>query len=115
MGSITSVYSAANIRTPQPTMTIHPALPQKTLRLVIHGRVQGVFFRDSMRREAQRLGVAGWVRNRSDGSVEAAVHGESADVDTIVRWARRGPERAQVEQVEIEPDEGSYTNFEVIG
>ena len=89
--------------------------PQNTLRLAIHGRVQGVLFRDSMRREAQRLGVSGWVRNRSDGSVEAAVHGESADVDAIVRWARRGPERAQVERVEIEPDNGSYTNFEVIG
>jgi len=95
-------------------MTIQ-AMPKKTLRLVIHGRVQGVFFRDSMRREAQRLGVAGWVRNRSDGSVEAAVHGESADVDAIVRWARRGPERAQVERVEIGPHDGSYTGFEVIG
>ena len=90
-------------------------MPKKTLRLVIHGRVQGVFFRDSMRREAQRLGIAGWVRNRSDGSVEAAVQGEPADVDAIARWARRGPDRAQVERVEIEPHEGSYTNFEVIG
>lgn len=90
-------------------------IPKKTLRLVIHGRVQGVFFRDSMRREAQMLGIAGWVRNRSDGTVEAAVQGEPADVDAIVRWARRGPDRAQVERVEIEPDDGSYTNFEVIG
>ena len=96
-------------------MTIHPATPRKTLRLVIHGRVQGVFFRDSMCREAQRLGVAGWVRNRSDGSVEAAVQGEPADVDIIVRWAHRGPQYAQVERVEIEPDNGSYTSFEVIG
>ena len=96
-------------------MAIHTALPIKTLRLTIHGRVQGVFFRDSMRREAQRLGVAGWVRNRSDGAVEATVHGESADVDAIVRWAHQGPEFAQVERVEIEPADGSYTNFEVIG
>jgi len=88
---------------------------RQTLHLVIHGRVQGVFFRDSMRREAQRLGIAGWVRNRSDGTVEAAVQGESADVDAIVRWARRGPDRAQVERVEIEPHDGSYSNFEVIG
>ncbi len=86
----------------------------KTLRLVIHGRVQGVFFRDSMCREAQNLGVAGWVRNRGDGAVEAMVQGEPAAVDAIVRWARRGPDRAQVERVEIEPHEGSYTNFEVI-
>jgi len=76
--------------------------------------VQGVFFRDSMRREAQNLAVAGWVRNRSDGSVEAVVQGEPADVDAIVCWARRGPERAQVERVEIEPHEGSFSNFEAI-
>ena len=88
---------------------------RQTLHLVIHGRVQGVFFRDSMRREAQRLGIAGWVRNRSDGTVESAVQGESADVDAIVRWARRGPDRAQVERVAIEPHDGSYSNFEVIG
>ena len=86
-----------------------------TLRLVIHGRVQGVFFRDSMRREAHRLAVAGWVRNRSDGSVEAAVHGEPAAVDAIVRWARRGPAYAQVERVDIRPGTGSYAGFEVIG
>ncbi len=91
------------------------AIPKKTLRLVIHGRVQGVFFRDSMRREAQNLSVAGWVRNRSDGAVEAAVQGEPAAVDAVVRWARHGPQRAQVERVETEPDDGSYTSFEVIG
>ena len=88
---------------------------RKTLRLVIHGRVQGVYFRDSMRREAQNLAIAGWVRNRSDGTVEAAVQGDSANVDAIVRWARHGPDRAQVEQVEIEPHDGSYSSFEVIG
>ena len=90
-------------------------MPRKTLRLVIRGRVQGVLFRDSMRREAQRLGIAGYVRNRSDGSVEAVVQGEPADVDAIVHWARRGPDRAQVERVGIEPHDGSYADFEVIG
>lgn len=95
-------------------MTIQ-AMPKKTLRLLIHGRVQGVFFRDSMRREAQNLAVAGWVRNRSDGTVEAVVHGEPAAVDAIVRWVHRGPQHAQVERVVIEPDDGSYTRFEVIG
>ena len=89
--------------------------PQKnTLHLVIHGRVQGVFFRDSMRREAQRLGVAGWVRNRSDGAVEAVVQGESVAVDAIVRWAHHGPEFAQVERVDIEPADGAYTGFEIL-
>ena len=85
-----------------------------TLRLVIHGRVQGVFFRDSMCRETQQLDVDGWVKNRSDGSVEAAVQGEPAAVNAIVRWAHRGPEFAQVERVDVEPDDGSYTRFEVI-
>jgi len=85
-----------------------------TLRLVIYGRVQGVCFRDSMRREAQRMAVAGWVRNRSDGTVEAVVHGESSDVDIIVRWAKRGPEFAQVEQVEVMPHDGDYASFEII-
>jgi acylphosphatase len=96
------------------SMTIQ-STPEKTLRLVIHGRVQGVFFRDSMQREAQRLAVAGWVRNRSDGTVEAAVHGESGAVDAIVSWARRGPQRARVERVEIEPVEGDFTGFNIIG
>jgi acylphosphatase len=90
-------------------------ITKKTLRLVIHGRVQGVFFRDSMQREAQHLAVAGWVRNCSDGTVEAAVHGEPAAVDAIVRWAQRGPQHAQVERVDINSDDGSYTGFEVTG
>jgi acylphosphatase len=88
---------------------------RKTLRLVIHGRVQGVFFRDSMRSEAQRLMIAGWVRNHRDGSVEAAVQGDPAAVDAIVRWARRGPLHARVERVETEPYDGIYEGFRVIG
>lgn len=95
-------------------MDIYSVSPQKKLRLMIHGRVQGVFFRDSMCREARKLGVGGWVRNCSDGSVEAAVHGEAAAVDAIVRWTRRGPDLAWVERVEIGPDEGSYDGFEVV-
>lgn len=96
-------------------MAIQPSSVLKTLHLVIHGRVQGVFYRDSMRREAQSLSVSGWVRNRSDGTVEAVVQGEPGAVDALVRWAQRGPARAQVERVDSEPAEGSYSNFEVIG
>ncbi len=88
--------------------------PETTLRLAIHGRVQGVFFRDSMRREAQRLGVTGWVRNCNDGSVEAVVQGSQSAVDAMVRWAQRGPERAQVVQVDITAGNGRYTAFEII-
>ncbi len=86
----------------------------KTLRLAIRGRVQGVFFRDSMRREAQRLGVSGWVRNCSDGSVEAVVHGTAAEIDAIVRWAQRGPEHAQVTQVDVEPADGEFAGFKIL-
>jgi acylphosphatase len=95
-------------------MISHLASPQKKLHLVIHGRVQGVFFRESMRQEAQRLGVSGWVKNRNDGSVEAAVHGDTVAVDALVGWAQRGPELAHVERVDIAPDDGSYKGFEVI-
>lgn len=89
------------------------AAEHKTLRLRIHGRVQGVFFRDAMRREAKALRISGWVRNRSDGAVEAVVQGMAADVDSIVRWAHAGPPAAQVTHVEIEEETGAYTTFEV--
>ena len=84
-----------------------------TRRLAIHGRVQGVWYRESMRLEAERLRVTGWVRNRMDGSVEAVVQGAPEAVRAIVEWARRGPERAQVAGLE-ESDEpaGAFTAFE---
>ncbi len=85
----------------------------KTLHLVMHGRVQGVWYRDSMRREALCLGVRGWVRNRSDGAVEAMVQGEAGAVDALLSWAHRGPPLAQVERVDTAPGEGRYTGFEV--
>ena len=95
-------------------MTTFPASPRVTLRLVIYGRVQGVYFRESMRIEAQNLGVAGWVCNRSDGTVEAVVHGEAPIVDAIVRWAQRGSDHSHVDRVEIQPEQGAYSNFEVV-
>lgn len=72
-------------------------------RLTIRGRVQGVGYREAMREEALRHGVAGWVRNRTDGSVEALVQGDAARVAALVDWARRGPPAASVVQVEVEP------------
>lgn len=87
----------------------------KTLHLMMHGRVQGVWFRDSMRREAERLGVNGWVRNRIGGTVEAMVQGEAAEVDALVAWAHRGPEMAEVTKVDVETGSGSFTDFEVRG
>jgi len=73
-----------------------------------------VYFRESMRREALNLAIAGWVRNRDDGTVEALVHGAPLVVDAIVRWAHRGPELASVDRIEVAADEGNYTSFEVI-
>jgi acylphosphatase len=70
-------------------------------RIVAHGRVQGVFFRDSTRRLAQSRGVSGWVRNREDGAVEAVFEGESEAVESMVDAVRRGPGRASVERVEV--------------
>ena len=83
-----------------------------TRRLAIRGRVQGVWFRESMRQEAERLGVTGWVRNRGDGSVEAVVQGSAAAVEVMVAWAKRGPQEAEVEGVEVTPAEGDYARFE---
>jgi len=85
-----------------------------TLHLVIHGRVQGVFFRDSMRHEAQRLGIRGWVRNTAEGTVEAMVQSEQSAVDKIVQWAQRGPQQAQVDKVEVEVGSGTYKQFEIL-
>ncbi len=69
--------------------------------LRIYGRVQGVFFRSSMRRRATELGLTGWVRNLPDGSVEAVVEGPKDRVDELIRWAHRGPPLARVDRVEV--------------
>lgn len=82
-----------------------------TRRVRIFGRVQGVFFRDSMRQRADALGVTGWVRNRADGSVEAVIHGPPEAVEALIQWAHRGPEHARVERVEVEPAEGEFPDF----
>jgi acylphosphatase len=68
---------------------------------VVHGHVQGVFFRDTTRRRAAERGVAGWVRNNPDGSVEAAFEGEPDAVESLVRFAHDGPRGALVERVDV--------------
>jgi acylphosphatase len=69
-------------------------------RVVVEGHVQGVFFRDSCRREAERRGVAGWVTNRPDGAVEAVFEGDPDAVEAVVDWCRRGPRGAEVDGAE---------------
>jgi acylphosphatase len=83
-------------------------------RVVVHGRVQGVFFRDTTRREARRRGVAGWVRNRADGAVEAVFEGDPESVAGMVEFCERGPRGAEVTRVETsdEPVEG-LSEFDV--
>ena len=84
-----------------------------TRHLRISGRVQGVGFRMYMQREAQKLGVDGWVRNRHDGSVEAMVQGSEEAVGAIVEWARHGPRSAKVVDLKIDEGSGDYSGFEM--
>lgn len=83
-------------------------------RLVAHGRVQGVFFRDTTRREAVSRGVAGWVRNRADSTVEALFEGAAEAVEEMVRLVRSGPGHAEVERVEVDEREPQgLSGFEI--
>jgi acylphosphatase len=80
-------------------------------RVIVSGRVQGVFFRDTCRREALAAGVAGWVRNLPDGSVEAAFEGVPDAVERMVKWTRKGPPDAVVQHTTVieEPPAGDDT------
>ena len=83
-------------------------------RVVVHGYVQGVFFRDSVRRLAERQGVAGWIENRRDGAVEAVFVGEPAAVERLIEFCRQGPRGAQVESIEVTEEQPEHlTGFAV--
>ena len=84
----------------------------QTLRLVIHGRVQGVWFRESMKQQAERLGIRGWVMNRADGCVEAVIQGNETAMAAILDWTRSGPPLAPVTRVEQESTSGEFSGFE---
>jgi acylphosphatase len=86
-----------------------------TQKLRIRGRVQGVGYRDALRHEAQRRAVAGWVRNRTDGSVEALLQGPAPRVAEVIAWARSGPAASRVDGVEIDPthEEPVHAGFEL--
>ncbi|HET9735441.1 MAG TPA: acylphosphatase [Burkholderiales bacterium] len=98
------------IRTPEEILQL------QTIQLRITGRVQGVGYREALRSEAERLGVTGWVRNRSDGSVEALAQGSASALATFIAWARRGPPAARVEDVSTAPPDPrnlrAYATFE---
>lgn len=82
----------------------------------VSGLVQGVYFRESTRREAEALGVAGWVRNLPDGRVEAVFEGPAGPVSAMVEWCRRGPPSAKVEQVDVKEEAaaGQLQGFQVV-
>ena len=83
-------------------------------RVIVRGRVQGVFFRDSVRERARAHGVSGWICNRSDGAVEAVLEGRSDNVERVVRFCRIGPRQAHVDSVDVreEAPEG-LTTFQI--
>lgn len=74
-------------------------------RVIVHGRVQGVFFRDTTRRQAESRGIAGWAANRFDGTVEAVFEGEPAAVEALIDFCRQGPARAEVDRIELFEEE----------
>jgi acylphosphatase len=83
--------------------------------VVVHGFVQGVWFRQSTKDEAMRLGVSGWVRNLPNGDVEAVFEGEKKKVEEIVAWCHRGPAGAQVTSVNVtwERYRGDFARFDI--
>lgn len=90
-------------------------MSRKRVHLVVSGRVQGVFYRDSLRRRALQLDVSGWVRNLADGRVEAVLEGAADAVERALKWARRGPPLARVSDLELceEAPTGESGRFEV--
>lgn len=85
---------------------------QFTKRIQLYGRVQGVFFRESLSMKARELCLTGWVRNRSDGSLESVLQGDESAVVAAIEWAKCGPELARVDQLDISEGTGDYTGFQ---
>ncbi len=87
----------------------------KALHIKIYGRVQGVWFRANTQQTAQRLGLAGWVRNRPDGGVEVHVQGSRDDVNELLSWCHQGPPGARVDRVDFEEVgmDGALTGFTI--
>jgi acylphosphatase len=88
----------------------------KRVNIVVRGRVTGVFFRAAAQREARRLGITGWVRNRSDGSVEVLAEGEEEAVKEIVSWSHHGPSAARVDNVDVRwrGYTGEFSDFRIV-
>ena len=88
----------------------------KQLQLLVKGRVQGVFFRASAQREARRLGLCGWVKNRTDNAVEILAEGEEDAIRDLYGWAQKGPSAARVDRVETRwrSYTGEFADFRIV-
>ncbi len=86
-----------------------------TVHLIIKGKVQGVFYRASAMEEAEKLGIKGWIKNTSEGNVEAVVNGDQDMIERYVAWCWKGPSRAKVESVEVRHiEDKKFDRFEVV-
>lgn len=87
----------------------------KQVHLLVRGRVQGVFFRAAAQREARRLGLTGWVKNRADGAVEILAEGDEDEIKEFVGWANKGPGAARVDGVDVRwrSFSGEYHDFRI--
>jgi acylphosphatase len=88
----------------------------KQVQVVVRGRVQGVYFRASAQREARRLGLTGWVKNRPDGNVEVLAEGEEEGLKDLIAWANKGPSAARVERVDVRwrGFSGDFADFRIV-
>jgi acylphosphatase len=88
----------------------------KRVQVIIRGRVRGVFFRAATQREAKRLGISGWVRNRPDGSIELVAEGEEEAIKEMISWAQHGPSGARVEDVDVRwrSYAGEFSDFRIV-
>ena len=86
------------------------------VRLIVEGRVQGVWFRDSTRTQANKLGLNGWVKNRSDGRVEVLAEGPEAEVEQLIQWCHEGPSYARVDRVDESREawQGEFDRFDIV-
>jgi acylphosphatase len=91
-------------------------MAQKRVQLIVRGRVTGVYFRAASQREAKRLGITGWVKNRNDGSVELVAEGDEDTIKEIIAWAHHGPSAARVDGVEVRwrSYAGEFADFRIV-
>jgi len=87
----------------------------KQVHLFVRGRVQGVYFRASAQREARRLGLTGWVKNRADGAVEVLAEGDEEEIKELIGWTHSGPGAARVDSVDVRwrSFTGDYPEFRI--